>query len=67
MNSFNAKTLSTTARKACKAQGFTPRFWEPLNAGHYSPQPEFDDTPIMRVWNSRREIVLTVSDLFYAE
>ena len=40
--------------------------FEPLNNGHTSENPETDNTPRLRVWNTRREIIITESDLFYA-
>lgn len=52
---FNANTLSPEAKAACKALHFTPRFWEPLNVN----QPDDQEHPVMRLWNSKREVVLT--------
>lgn len=59
---FNANTLSPEAKAACKALHFTPRHWEPLNVN----QPDEQEQPVMRVWNSKREVVLTNRDLEFA-
>ena len=65
---FKASSLSASAKRVCKDQHFTPRFWEPLNVNHTSADPaEIDETPMIRAWNSRREIIITRSDLFYAD
>ena len=63
---FRANQLSTTSRRVCKHYHITPRWFEPLNNGHTSENPETDNTPRLRVWNTRREIIITESDLFYA-
>lgn len=65
---FKANGLSASARRVCADRHFTPRFWEPLNVNHTSADPaEVDETPMIRAWNSRREIIITRSDLFYAD
>jgi hypothetical protein len=64
-NGFDKSVMSTIARKACKAQHFTPRYWVPLNMG--APESALEDNePVMRCWNSRRCIILTAGDLRYA-
>ncbi|MBK8676971.1 MAG: hypothetical protein IPN27_11570 [Cellvibrionales bacterium] len=63
---FDAKHLSTAAKHVCKDKHFTPKWFEPLNNGHTSKNPEIDETPRLRVWNTRREIIISESDLFYA-
>ena len=63
---FRANQLSTLARRVCKQYHLTPRWFEPLNDGHTSKNPEIDETPRLRVWNTRREIIISESDLFYA-
>lgn len=63
---FDAKHLSTAAKRVCKMEHMTPGFFEPLNAGHPADTDGTDDTPVLRVWNSKREIVITAADIFYA-
>lgn len=63
---FSAKFLSRAAKRVCKEHHMTPKWFEPLNNGHTTSNPETDDTPRLRVWNSRKEIIITESDLFYA-
>lgn len=63
---FRANNLSTAAKRVCKEHHMTPKWFEPLNNGHTTSNPETDNTPRLRVWNSRREIIITESDLFYA-
>jgi hypothetical protein len=59
---FNASSLSREAKAVCKAMHFTPRQWEPLNVN----QDDAVEQPVMRVWNSKREILITNRDLEYA-
>lgn len=59
---FDAKSLSPEAKAACKALRFTPRHWEPVNVN----QSDDREHPVMRLWNSKREITLTNRDLEYA-
>ena len=67
-NMFNANNLSLEAKAACKALHFTPRQFEALNTDRPScaSGPEDAEYPVLRVWNSRREIVLTNQDVAYA-
>ena len=66
--SFSAKNLSLEAKAACKALRMTPREFEPLNAGRSSMAdgPDVPEYPVLRIWNSKREIELTNHDLAYA-
>jgi len=66
---FTANFLSSTARKVCKVLHFTPRFYEPLNlnvSSKIDENGELVDLPRLRVWNARREIIITDNDLEYA-
>ena len=64
-NGFDASTMSADAKKVCKAQNFTPQYWEPLNADR--PESELDDGDhVMRCWNSKRLIIIAAGDLRYA-
>ena len=62
---MDAKHLSLEAKAACKALHFMPRHFEELNAGRpIDALP--DDAPVLRIWNSRREVKLTAGDIKYA-
>lgn len=61
---FDAKHLSLEAKAACKALHLTPRHFEPLNVNR--PESDAEEYPVLRIWNSRREITLTNHDLDYA-
>jgi len=65
---FNANNLSLEAKAACRALHFTPRQFEPLNTDRPScaSGPDDESYPVLRVWNSKREIVLTNQDIAYA-
>jgi hypothetical protein len=60
---FDACHLSRAAKKVCELQHMTPRRFEPLSSSAASPDTE--DMPVLRVWNSKREIVITSGDLAY--
>jgi hypothetical protein len=60
---FDAKYLSRPAVAACKALRFTPRWAEELNAGRPVTWDGYEEYPVLRVWNSRREVILTNRDL----
>jgi len=62
---MNAKFLSLEAKAACKALHFTPRFFEALNADRPVSACN-DEDKVLRIWNSKREIILTAEDLKYA-
>lgn len=66
-NSFDAKHLSTTARKICKREGLTPRWFIPVNNGKPSVLLNHDDPDydVMIVGNSKRQITITAADMFY--
>ena len=64
---IEARHLSREARAACKALHFTPRYFEVLNAdkpGDWDGVSE--EYPVLRIWNSRREITLTNADMTVA-
>jgi hypothetical protein len=67
---FDAKYLSAAVKKACKVLHFTPRRFEIINGDRsintFDPALD-EDFNALRIWNSRREIVLTASDIVYAE
>jgi hypothetical protein len=63
---FSAKNLSREAKAACRAQHFTPRFYEVLNADKTGDWDGVHEYNVLRIWNSRREIVLTNADLAIA-
>lgn len=63
---FDAKHLSTAAKRVCRNARMTPRWFEPLNSSYSADQDGTDDTPVLRVWNSKREIIITAADLFHA-
>jgi len=65
---FNASNLSLEAKAACKALHFTPRQFEALNTDRPSSAsgPDDGEYPVLRVWNSKREITLTNQDIAYA-
>ena len=65
---MDAKYLSYEAKAACKALRLTPREFEPLNSNlpATASGPDELEYPVLRVWNSRREVVLTIHDLAYA-
>lgn len=62
---LDAKYMSREAKAACKALHMTPRYFETLNSGQ-SVESLNDNQGIVRVWNSKREIVLTKFDMDYA-
>ena len=65
---FNVKNLSREAKLACKALHFSPTHFEPINSGKSSVAdgPDCQEYPVLRLWNSRREVILTNHDLAYA-
>jgi hypothetical protein len=65
---MDAKYLSREAKAACKALHMTPREFEPVNSnmGAMASGPDDPEYPVLRVWNSRREVTLTNHDLAYA-
>jgi hypothetical protein len=62
---LEAKYLSREAKIICKAEHLTPRWYERLNADKPATY-DGSEYPVLRVWNSRREIVITNYDLSYA-
>lgn len=60
---FDAKHLSREAQAACKALHFTPRRFEVLNADRPTTWDGGEEYPVLRIWNSRREVILTNRDL----
>lgn len=65
----NAKHLSLTAKAACRALHFTPREFEAINMDKpaIASSPDDPEYPVLRIWNSRREVILTNYDLAYAD
>lgn len=61
---LDAKFISAAAKKVCKTEHMTPRWYEPLNS---NLPTTYDDNeyPVMRVWNTQREIIITNFDLAY--
>ena len=66
--SINAKHLSPEAKAVCRAMHMTPREFELLNADRpdMADGPEVPEYPVLRVWNTKREIVITNHELAYA-
>ncbi len=66
---MDAKHLSITAKLICKSQHMTARQFEVLNADKlaYADGDDVPEYPVLRVWNSRRELVITNHDMAYAE
>jgi hypothetical protein len=58
--------MSSSAKKACKALYFSPKYWEPINADRPAIALE-DNEAVMRCWNGDREVILTAGDLRYAD
>lgn len=61
-------TASKSLRKAAAAAGIKSGQWEPIfsrTRGMFIELP--DDTPVARVWNSRREVIITAGDVRYAQ
>lgn len=65
---MKANTMSSAAKKVCKALHFTPTDWEPVNAGRaaWADGPEDPEYVVVRAWNSRRTVEITNHDLVYA-
>ena len=65
---MDAKYLSHVAKNACRALHFTPRQFQVLNADKetFADGPATAEYPVLRIWNARREIVLTNHDMAYA-
>lgn len=66
---FDAKHLHPTAKIICKRNHFTPRQFEPLSLDRSwtawnEDEPDFN---VFRVVNSKREIVITASEMCYAD
>ena len=65
---MNAKHMSTTARKVCKAQHFSPTDFEIVNADKPAMASGPDDPTytVIRAWNSKRTVEITNHDMAYA-
>ena len=62
---FDAKYLPAWARKACRKEGFSPRWYEVVN--HDPPVPELPPSAVLiRAHNARRSLELTVNDMEWA-
>lgn len=64
---LDAKFMSKIAKQICKHEHISPRWYERLNVNkstyYDAVNPEQKEYPVMRVWNTRREIVITNYDM----
>lgn len=63
---FDAKYLSTAARKICAAEHMTPREFDRFDAPIWDGE-DCQEVVVIKVRNSKRELEITNRDITYAE
>ena len=64
--SFDAKYLSTAARKVCRMEHMTPREFDRFPGSPWSDERD-EEVVVLEVRNSKRTLRITNRDLTYAE